>query len=95
MMATEGIPVLYLELEIGQRLRKGVIVVGNQVSPYLGAIGISSAGVSFRRGVYWVLLAKTERKRPLTRHRCRLENNIKKDFRNGMWWYGLDRSGSG
>jgi SNF family Na+-dependent transporter len=29
MLATEGIPVLKLELEIGQRLRKGVIGVWN------------------------------------------------------------------
>jgi solute carrier family 6 amino acid/orphan transporter-like 15/16/17/18/20 len=56
MLATKGIPVLYLELEIGQRLRKSVTGVWNQVSPYLGAIGISSAVVSSRRGEYRVLL---------------------------------------
>lgn len=35
MLAIEGIPIFYLELAIGQRLRKGAIGVWNQVSPYL------------------------------------------------------------
>lgn len=35
MLAVEGIPIFYLELAIGQRLRKGAIGVWNQVSPYL------------------------------------------------------------
>ncbi|KAK0082782.1 hypothetical protein PV325_009842 [Microctonus aethiopoides] len=39
MLAIEGIPIFYLELVIGQRLRKGAIGVWNQVSPYLGGIG--------------------------------------------------------
>lgn len=36
MLAIEGIPIFYLELAIGQRLRKGAIGVWSQVSPYLG-----------------------------------------------------------
>lgn len=32
MLAVEGIPVFYLELAVGQRLRKGAIGVWNQVS---------------------------------------------------------------
>jgi hypothetical protein len=32
-----------------------------------------------RRGVYRVLVGKSERKRPLGRPRCRWENNIKMD----------------
>lgn len=32
MLAIEGIPIFYLELAIGQRLRKGAIGVWNQVN---------------------------------------------------------------
>lgn len=53
MLAIEGIPIFYLELAIGQRLRKGAIGVWNQVSPYLGGIGISSAFVSFNVALYY------------------------------------------
>ena len=52
MLATEGIPVFYLELEIGQWLREDVTGVCNQVSPYIGAVGISSAVVSFSVALY-------------------------------------------
>ncbi|XP_060520477.1 sodium-dependent neutral amino acid transporter B(0)AT3 [Cylas formicarius] len=53
MLAIEGIPIFYLELAIGQRLRKGAIGVWNQVSPYLSGIGISSAVVSFNVALYY------------------------------------------
>ncbi|KAK6632553.1 hypothetical protein RUM43_013321 [Polyplax serrata] len=53
MLAIEGIPIFYLELAIGQRLRKGAIGVWNQVSPYLAGIGISSAVVSFNVALYY------------------------------------------
>ncbi|KAJ2943557.1 hypothetical protein O0L34_g16665 [Tuta absoluta] len=53
MLAIEGIPIFYLELAIGQRLRKGAIGVWHQVSPYLGGIGISSAVVSFNVALYY------------------------------------------
>ena len=53
MLAVEGIPIFYLELAIGQRLRKGAIGVWHQVSPYLGGIGISSAVVSFNVALYY------------------------------------------
>ena len=46
MLATEGIPVFYLELEICQWLGENATVVRSQLSPYLGAVGISSAVVS-------------------------------------------------
>lgn len=39
MLAIEGIPIFYLELAIGQRLRKGAIGVWNQVSPFLSGKG--------------------------------------------------------
>ena len=35
----EGLPLLYLELAIGQRLRKGSIGVWNSISPLLGGVG--------------------------------------------------------
>ncbi|XP_074034900.1 sodium-dependent neutral amino acid transporter B(0)AT3 [Leptinotarsa decemlineata] len=53
MLAIEGIPIFYLELAIGQRLRKGAIGVWNQVSPFLAGIGISSAVVSFNVALYY------------------------------------------
>ncbi|XP_062291547.1 inactive sodium-dependent neutral amino acid transporter B(0)AT3 [Scomber scombrus] len=43
----EGLPLLYLELAIGQRLRMGSIGVWNSISPLLGGVGISSMIVSF------------------------------------------------
>ncbi|KAJ3608834.1 hypothetical protein NHX12_023364 [Muraenolepis orangiensis] len=43
----EGLPLLYLELAIGQRLRMGSIGVWNSISPFLGGVGISSMVVSF------------------------------------------------
>ncbi|GAB0089144.1 Transporter [Sergentomyia squamirostris] len=53
MLAIQGIPIFYLELAIGQRLRKGAIGVWQQVSPYLGGIGISSAVVSYIVALYY------------------------------------------
>ena len=35
----EGLPLLYLELAIGQRLRKGSVGVWNAISPLLGGLG--------------------------------------------------------
>ncbi|XP_059468506.1 sodium-dependent neutral amino acid transporter B(0)AT3 [Neocloeon triangulifer] len=53
MLLIEGMPIFYLELAIGQRLRKGAIGVWSQVSPYLAGIGISSAVVSFNVALYY------------------------------------------
>ncbi|XP_060579195.1 sodium-dependent neutral amino acid transporter B(0)AT3-like [Ruditapes philippinarum] len=53
MLAIEGIPIFYLELALGQRLRKGAVGVWNDISPYLGGIGIASAIVSFWVGFYY------------------------------------------
>ncbi|XP_037787421.1 sodium-dependent neutral amino acid transporter SLC6A17-like [Penaeus monodon] len=53
MLAVEGIPIFYLELAVGQRLRKGAIGVWNQVSPYCGGIGVASAFVSFNVALYY------------------------------------------
>jgi len=48
-----------------------------------------------RRGVYRVLVGKTERKRLLGILRSRRENNIKMDLQEVGWGYGLDQAGSG
>lgn len=53
ILTTTGIPIFYLELAIGQRLRKGAIGVWQQVNPYLSGIGISSAIVSFIVAIYY------------------------------------------
>jgi len=49
-----------------------------------------------RRGVYRVLVGKTEGKIPLGRPRRRWEDNIKMDLQEvGCGGYGLARAGSG
>ena len=53
MLAIEGMPIFFLELAIGQRLRKGAIGVWTQVSPYLAGVGIASAFVSFNVALYY------------------------------------------
>lgn len=53
MLFIQGLPIFYLELAIGQRLRKGAIGVWNEVSPFLGGIGIASAVVSFIVALYY------------------------------------------
>ncbi|XP_071355541.1 inactive sodium-dependent neutral amino acid transporter B(0)AT3 [Trachinotus anak] len=49
----EGLPLLYLELAIGQRLRMGSIGVWNSISPVLGGLGIASMVVSFLVGIFY------------------------------------------
>ncbi|XP_036948355.1 inactive sodium-dependent neutral amino acid transporter B(0)AT3-like [Acanthopagrus latus] len=49
----QGIPLLYLELAIGQRLRLGCIGVWNSISPLLGGVGIASMIVSFLVSIFY------------------------------------------
>ncbi|XP_070702048.1 sodium-dependent neutral amino acid transporter B(0)AT3-like [Pempheris klunzingeri] len=49
----EGLPLLYLELAIGQRLRLGSIGVWNSISPLLGGVGIASMLVSFLVSIFY------------------------------------------
>ncbi|XP_008419713.1 inactive sodium-dependent neutral amino acid transporter B(0)AT3 [Poecilia reticulata] len=49
----EGLPLLYLELAIGQRLRMGSIGVWNGISPVLGGVGIASMVVSFLVSLFY------------------------------------------
>ena len=53
MLAIEVIPLFYLELAVGQRLRKGAIGAWNEVSPFLGGIGIACRFVSFWVALYY------------------------------------------
>ncbi|XP_070822194.1 sodium-dependent neutral amino acid transporter B(0)AT3-like [Chaetodon trifascialis] len=46
-LVLEGLPMLYMELAIGQRLRMGSVGVWNSISPYLGGVGVGSMLVSF------------------------------------------------
>jgi hypothetical protein len=48
-----------------------------------------------RRDVYRLLVGNPEGKRPLGKTRGRWVDNIKMNFRSGVWGYGLDQAGSG
>ena len=59
MLALEGIPLYYMELCIGQRMRKGSVGVWNEISPYLGGVGIASVMVCFLVSLYYnVIIAR-------------------------------------
>ncbi|XP_072304525.1 inactive sodium-dependent neutral amino acid transporter B(0)AT3 [Eucyclogobius newberryi] len=49
----EGLPLLYLELAIGQRLRLGSTGVWFSISPLLGGVGIASMIVSFLISIFY------------------------------------------
>ncbi|XP_031432142.1 sodium-dependent neutral amino acid transporter B(0)AT3-like [Clupea harengus] len=49
----EGLPLLHLELAIGQRLRTGSIGVWTSISPFLGGVGLASMTVSFLVGLFY------------------------------------------
>ncbi|XP_056277319.1 sodium-dependent neutral amino acid transporter B(0)AT3-like [Pseudoliparis swirei] len=79
----EGIPLLYLELAIGQRLRMGSIGVWNSISPLLGGLGIASMMVSFLVGIFyntilaWVLWYFFHSfQNPLPWSQCPLNENL-------------------
>ncbi|XP_034029456.1 sodium-dependent neutral amino acid transporter B(0)AT3-like [Thalassophryne amazonica] len=52
----EGLPLLHMELAIGQRLRTGSIGVWNSISPYLGGLGVASLMVSFLVGLFYNMI---------------------------------------
>lgn len=45
-----GIPLFFLELAVGQRIRRGSIGVWNYISPRLGGIGFASCVVRLTLG---------------------------------------------
>ncbi|XP_028832094.1 sodium- and chloride-dependent transporter XTRP3 [Denticeps clupeoides] len=53
MLALEGIPLFYMELAIGQRMRLGSIGAWNAISPYLGGVGIASVVTSLYLCLYY------------------------------------------
>ena len=53
MLVLEGMPILLLELGIGQRLRAGSLGVWNMIHPWLGGIGLGSAVVAIVVGCYY------------------------------------------
>lgn len=53
MLIFEGIPIFYLELSIGQRLRQGSINVWSTVCPYLGGVGIATTVICILVGSYY------------------------------------------
>ena len=55
-LAIAGIPIFFIELGIGQRLRRGSVACWNEISPYLGGIGIACMLVSFFVSVYYNMI---------------------------------------
>uniref|UniRef100_A0A8C0WB71 Transporter n=1 Tax=Castor canadensis TaxID=51338 RepID=A0A8C0WB71_CASCN len=53
MLIVEGMPLLYLELAVGQRMRQGSIGAWRAISPYLGGVGVASVVVSFFLSMYY------------------------------------------
>ncbi|XP_036266385.1 sodium-dependent neutral amino acid transporter B(0)AT1 [Pipistrellus kuhlii] len=53
LLVVEGVPLLYLEFAIGQRLRRGSVGVWSSIHPALKGIGIASMFVSFMVGLYY------------------------------------------
>ncbi|TRY67705.1 hypothetical protein TCAL_11438 [Tigriopus californicus] len=53
MMVIEGMPLLLLELGIGQKMRKGSFVVWNFIHPSLGGIGLGSTVIAILVGSYY------------------------------------------
>ncbi|XP_042866307.1 sodium-dependent neutral amino acid transporter B(0)AT3-like [Penaeus japonicus] len=53
MLTFLGLPLFYLELAVGQRIRKGALGAWHQVSPCLGGVGVASAVVSFAVALYY------------------------------------------
>uniref|UniRef100_A0A669CXD2 Transporter n=1 Tax=Oreochromis niloticus TaxID=8128 RepID=A0A669CXD2_ORENI len=49
----EGLPLLFLELAVGQRLRKGSVGVWKTINPVIGGVGIGCLIVSFLVGVFY------------------------------------------
>ncbi|KAK1784681.1 hypothetical protein P4O66_003275 [Electrophorus voltai] len=53
LLVTIGIPLFFLELSVGQRIRRGSIGVWNYISPHLGGLGFASCMVCLFVGLYY------------------------------------------
>ncbi|XP_037110968.1 sodium-dependent neutral amino acid transporter B(0)AT2 [Syngnathus acus] len=82
-----GIPLFFLELAVGQRIRRGSIGVWNYISPRLGGIGFASCVVCFFVALYynviisWSLFYFSQSfQQPLPWHECPLVKNKNSTF---------------
>ncbi|XP_028305470.1 sodium-dependent neutral amino acid transporter B(0)AT2 [Gouania willdenowi] len=82
-----GIPLFFLELAVGQRIRRGSIGVWNYISPRLGGIGFASCVVCFFVALYynviisWSLFYFSQSfQQPLPWHECPLIKNKTSTF---------------
>lgn len=53
MLLLEGIPLFYMELAIGQKMRLGSIGAWSAISPYLGGVGLASVVTSLYLCLYY------------------------------------------
>uniref|UniRef100_H2YRE1 Transporter n=1 Tax=Ciona savignyi TaxID=51511 RepID=H2YRE1_CIOSA len=56
MLFVEGYPLYYLELAVGQKIRKGTIGVWTHIHPMLGGVGIASNVISLLIGLYYNMI---------------------------------------
>uniref|UniRef100_A0A3Q3W963 Transporter n=1 Tax=Mola mola TaxID=94237 RepID=A0A3Q3W963_MOLML len=56
MLFLEGVPLFYLELAIGQKMRLGSIGAWANISPYLGGVGLASVVTSFYLCLYYNII---------------------------------------
>uniref|UniRef100_A0A671F930 Transporter n=1 Tax=Rhinolophus ferrumequinum TaxID=59479 RepID=A0A671F930_RHIFE len=82
-----GIPIFFLELSVGQRIRRGSIGVWNYISPKLGGIGFASCIVCFFVALYynviigWSLFYFSQSfQQPLPWDQCPLVKNASHNF---------------
>ncbi|XP_057204052.1 sodium-dependent neutral amino acid transporter B(0)AT2 [Triplophysa rosa] len=82
LLVVIGIPLFFLELAVGQRIRRGSIGVWNYISPRFGGIGFASCLVCFFVALYynviigWSLFYFSQSfQQPLPWHECPLVKN--------------------
>ncbi|KAM9852594.1 sodium- and chloride-dependent transporter XTRP3 [Aulostomus maculatus] len=56
MLFLEGVPLFYLELAIGQKMRLGSIGAWRAISPYLGGVGLASVVTSLYLCLYYNII---------------------------------------
>lgn len=56
MMVLEGMPLVLLELAVGQKFRQGSFGVWNQIHPWLGGIGVGSTVIAVVVGCYYNMI---------------------------------------
>jgi SNF family Na+-dependent transporter len=56
MMVLEGMPLVLLELAVGQKFRQGSFGVWNMIHPWLGGIGVGSTVIAVIVGCYYNMI---------------------------------------